>query len=134
MRNLILTILTLLFALSTFQKAFGQNSTIIKGKVIDYISNQYLPSAKIRAFNKKIIVGQTKTNFEDGSFTLLMKNNSDKLIISNDYYYPLIIENIDKIRINDFNLGKIPLVQISFDCTRYASKIAEGKGDKVEKN
>src|SRR5690606_1595904 len=133
MRNLILTISTLLIILTSFQSVIGQNSSLIKGKVIDYNTNEYLPGVKIKTYNEKVLLNETETNLENGSFTLLTKNTADKIIISYDYYYPIIIENINKIEENELNLGIVPLLEIPLVFTRYVSKKAERKGRKVEK-
>ena len=49
------------------------------------------------------------------------------------YYYPIIIENINKVEENELNLGLIKLVEIPIVFTRYISKKAERKGRKEEK-
>jgi len=133
MKNLILTISTLFIILTSFQSVIGQNPSTLKGKVTDYNSNEYLPSVKIETYNGKILLNKTDTNFEDGSFTLSTKNMTDKIIISYDYYYPIIIENINKIKEKELNLGIIKLVEIPIVFTRYISKKAERKGRKEEK-
>ncbi|MFL0096085.1 hypothetical protein [Tenacibaculum maritimum] len=78
-------------------------------------------------------MSKTETNLEDGSFTLSTKNTTNKIIISYNYYYPIIIENISKIEENVLNLGIIKLVEIPIVFTRYVSKKAERKGRKEEK-
>ena len=42
------------------------------------------------------------------------------------YYYPIIIENINKVEENELNLGIIKLVEIPIVFTRYISKKAIG--------
>lgn len=132
-RSLILTISTLFIILTSFQSAIGQNSSILKGKVIDYNTNEYLSGVKIKAYNKKVLLNETDTSLEDGSFALTTKKEIDKIVFSYNYYYPIIIENINKIQGNDLNLGTIQLVEIPLVFTRYASKKEERKGRKEEK-
>lgn len=132
-RSLILTISTLFIILTSFQSAIGQNSSILKGKVIEYNTNEYLSGVKIKAYNKKVLLNETDTSLEDGSFALTTKKEIDKIVFSYNYYYPIIIENINKIQGNDLNLGTIQLVEIPLVFTRYASKKEERKGRKEEK-
>lgn len=133
MRNLIFTISTLFIILTSFQSVIGQNSSLIEGKVIDYKTNEYLPGVKIKTYYKKVLLNETDTNLENGSFTLWTKNTTDRIIISYDYYYPIIIENINKIEKNELNLGIVQLLEIPLVFTHYASKKAERKGRKEEK-
>ena len=58
---------------------------------------------------------------------------TDKIMFSCLYYYPIIIENINKVEENELNLGLIKLVEIPIVFTRYISKKAERKGRKEEK-
>ncbi|PQJ21252.1 hypothetical protein [Tenacibaculum sp. SG-28] len=132
-RKLIFTTSTLITILFSFQSAFGQNYSILKGKVIDYSTNQYLPAVKIETFNKGTLLDKTDTSLEDGSFTLSNKMKPDKIIISLNYYYPIIIENINKIKGNELNLETIRLIEIPITFTRYFSKKAEREGRKEEK-
>jgi hypothetical protein len=134
MRNLILTISTLFIILTSFQSAIGQNTSMLKGKVVDYNTNKHLSGVKIETYYKKDLLNETDTNLEDGSFALTTKKEIDKIIFSYNYYYPIIIENINKIQGNDLNLGTIQLVEIPLAFTRYASKKAERKGRKEEKS
>ena len=102
MKNLILIISTLFIILTSFQSAIGQNSSTLKGKVTDYNTNEYLPGVKIEIYYGKILLNKTDTNLEDGSFTLSTKNTTDKIMFSCLYYYPIIIENINKVEENEF--------------------------------
>ncbi|MCD9564038.1 hypothetical protein [Tenacibaculum maritimum] len=133
MKNLILTISILFVILTPFQSIIGQSSSTLKGKITDYNTNEYLVGVKIETYNGKILLRKTETNLEDGSFTLSTKNTTNKIIISYNYYYPIIIENISKIEENVLNLGIIKLVEIPIVFTRYVSKKAERKGRKEEK-
>jgi hypothetical protein len=133
MKNLILIISTLFIILTSFQSAIGQNSSTLKGKVTDYNTNEYLPGVKIEIYYGKILLNKTDTNLEDGSFTLSTKNTTDKIMFSCLYYYPIIIENINKVEENELNLGIIKLIEIPIVFTRYISKKAERKGRKEEK-
>ncbi|MFL0169490.1 hypothetical protein [Tenacibaculum maritimum] len=133
MKNLILTISILFVILTPFQSIIGQSSSTLKGKITDYNTNEYLVGVKIETYNGKILLSKTETSLEDGSFTLSTKNTTNKIIISYNYYYPIIIENISKIEENVLNLGIIKLVEIPIVFTRYVSKKAERKGRKEEK-
>lgn len=132
-KNLILIISTLLIILTSFQNAVGQNSLLLKGKVTDYNTKEYLPSVKIETYYAKRLLNKTETNLEDGSFSLSTKKTTDKILLSCPYYYPIIIENINKIEGNELNLGIIKLVEIPIVFTRYVSKKAERKWRKEEK-
>ncbi|MDG1315419.1 MAG: hypothetical protein P8P29_07855 [Flavobacteriaceae bacterium] len=133
MKNLILVISTLFIILTSFQNVIGQNSILVKGKVIDYDTNEYLPGVKIETYNGKVLLNKTDTNFEDGSFTLTTKNTTDKILFTSDYYYPIIIESINKIKGNELNIGQIQLIEIPIVFIRYISKKAEREGRREEK-
>ncbi len=119
--------------MTSFQNAVGQNSLLLKGKVTDYNTKEYLPSVKIETYYAKRLLNKTETNLEDGSFSLSTKKTTDKILLSCPYYYPIIIENINKIEGNELNLGIIKLVEIPIVFTRYVSKKAERKWRKEEK-
>jgi hypothetical protein len=80
MKNLILTFFSFFIILTFFQSAFGQNSSILKGNITDYKTNEFLPGVNIETYNAKVLLNKTHANFEDGSFTLSTMNSTDRIV------------------------------------------------------
>jgi len=119
---------------SSFQPAVSQNSTILKGNIIDYNTEQYLPGVNIEFYKNEKLLGKTTSNFENGSFNLLTRRNADKIVFSYSYYYPLIIENLNNLEMTELDIGTIELYEIPFSFTHYASKKAEREDKKESKS
>ncbi|NCP58766.1 MAG: hypothetical protein GW839_00485 [Flavobacteriales bacterium] len=134
MKNILLIITSFFLVGGSIQSVNGQNRVTLKGNFTDYENQQILPGVRVTVFNGKDILETTDTNVENGAFSLSLEETFEKIKFSYPYYYPLIIENLNRHEGKNLDLGTLQLIEIPFSFTRYVSKKAEREDKKQSKH
>ena len=116
-----------------YNHSFGQNNISFKGNIIEYGTKGYLPGVLIRAYKGKELINETSSDF-DGSFILTTNIQCNKIVLSSQGFYPIIIEKISDIGIKELNLETLELYAIDDTFYRYISKKAEREHKKELKS
>ena len=126
------TLIFLILLIFSFQNVFCQDSLIVRGNVVEFNSNEYIPGVKIELYNGNNLATETYCDI-NGNFNFFTTSSCDKIVFSFVGFYSTIIENIDYEKRNEFILGQIKLYNRNDKFVTYLTKEAEREDRKEEK-
>ena len=134
MKTTIRKLFYLILFIFVHQHSFGQNNITFKGNIIEHDTKEYLPGVIIEAYKGNKLINKTTSDFDNGAFILKTNMNCDKIVLSYQGFYPIIIKNIRNQTENELKLYTLELYGIDDTIYRYISKKAEREHKKELKS